>query len=220
MLLLALDTGTDKGSLALLAAGRLLGEISLESQGTYLQHLLPGLQDLLAAAGRRLEEVSAIAVTQGPGNFTGLRIGLATAKTLAWGLGCPLVPVPTLEVLAAQVPFQERPIAVLLDAKRQEVYLGLFRCPETLPEALASPRRLPLAALPGCLQAPLLLTGPGLDTYAEFLREHLAPDLCWAPPELRQLRAPTLARLAARRLQQGRTASPQQLVPDYLRPAL
>ena len=110
-----------------------------------------------------------MAVSVGPGNFTGLRIGLATAKTLAWSLKCPLVPVPTMEALAARVPFHPDPVGVVMDAKRGEVFWGLFRCREDRPEMLEGPLRLPLVDLPAHLSLPLLLTGPGLDAHREAL---------------------------------------------------
>jgi len=219
-LILALDTSTEEGSLALVEDDRLLGESPLHSPGTYLQHLLPGIVALLTAAGRPLQDLGGIAVSQGPGNFTGLRLGLATAKGLAWALGCPLVPVPTLEALAAQFPRQPHPTAVLMDAKRQEVYLGLFHCPGELPRPLAEPRRLALAALPPLLKPPLLLTGGGLNAYEDFLRQYLDPGITWAPPEMRHPRAATIARLGRVRLDAGMTASPPNLTPTYLRPAL
>ncbi|MEW6659995.1 MAG: tRNA (adenosine(37)-N6)-threonylcarbamoyltransferase complex dimerization subunit type 1 TsaB [Thermodesulfobacteriota bacterium] len=219
-LILALDTATENGSLALAADDRLLAEYSLDSPGTYLQHLLPGVEELLRAGGRSLQELGAIAVSQGPGNFTGLRIGLATAKGLAWALDIPLAPVPTLEALAAQIPRQPQPTAVIMDAKRGEVFLGLFQCPEEFPQALAEPQRLPLAALPARLKPPLLLTGPGLDAYGDFLKKHLSPEIAWAPPEKRRPRAATIARLGRVRLERGMTIAPRQLVPTYLRPAL
>jgi len=220
MLILALDTATDQGSLALVSDDRLLLEHSLESPGAYLTTLLPGVEALLQAGGRRLEEVGAIAVSQGPGNFTGLRLGLATAKGLAWALDCPLVPVPTFEVLAAQCPYQPHPIGVLLDAKRQEVYYGLFSCRQERPEPLDDPIRLPVSDLPPRLAPPLTLTGPGLNAYGDFLEEALPQDIHWAPPEVRYPRAVTVARLARWRLGQGLTIAPAQLTPTYLRPAL
>jgi len=219
-LILALDTATEKGSLALAADDRLLAAYSLDSPGTYLQQLLPGVEELLRAAGSSLQDLGAIAVSQGPGNFTGLRIGLATAKGLAWALGCPLVPVPTLEALAAQFPWQPQPTAVIMDAKREEVYLGLFQCPGEFPQELSEPQRLPVAALPSRLQPPLLLTGPGLEAYGDFLKKHLSPEIAWAPPERCHPQAATIARLGRFRLQQGLTIAPPQLVPTYLRPAL
>jgi tRNA threonylcarbamoyladenosine biosynthesis protein TsaB len=220
MLILALDTATEKGSLALEAGGELLAEHSLDSPDAYLQSLMPGLEALFQASGRELAELGAIAVSTGPGNFTGLRLGLATTKALAWSLGCPLVPVPTLEVLAAQLPCQPHPIGVLMDAKRGEVYFGLFSGPETQVRPLSDPMRLPVADLPPHLIPPLVLTGPGLTAYQEVFQACLSPEIFWAPPELRYPRAATVARLGLARLKQGLTASPPQLVPTYLRPAL
>jgi tRNA threonylcarbamoyladenosine biosynthesis protein TsaB len=195
-------------------------EYALESHGTYLTRLLPGVEALLMNTGQNLSDLAAVAVSLGPGNFTGLRIGLATAKTLAWSLGCPLVPVPTMEVLAAQFPFHPHPVGVVMDAKRGEVFWGLFACPEDQPQTLEGPQRLPAAALCARLSPPLLLTGPGLAAYPDLFTPRLAPDISLAPPEMRSPRAPTLARLARRRLAQGQTANPAQLIPTYLRPAL
>jgi tRNA threonylcarbamoyladenosine biosynthesis protein TsaB len=220
MLILALDTATERGSLALVAGDRLLMEYTLESQGTYLARLLPGVEALLAQTGRQLAQVAAVAVSLGPGNFTGLRIGLATAKTLAWSLKRPLAAVPTMEVLAAQFPHHPQPIGVVMDAKRGEVFWGRFRCPEAEPRTLEGPERLPAAALAPRLTPPLTLTGPGLASYPEIFTPELFPEIAWAPPEMRLPRAPTLARLARRRLEQGLTADPATLVPTYLRPAL
>ena len=220
MLILALDTATDKGSVALAEGDRLLGESSLESQGAYLTRLLPGVEALLKDTGRRLEEVGAMGVSAGPGNFTGLRIGVATAKALAWALNVPLVPVPTMEVLVAQVPCQSQPLAVLLDAKRGEVFYGLYLGREERPRLLAGPERLRVEDLPDRLPPPpLMLTGPGLDAHRRFLEEALK-DLPWAPAEVRHPRAGTVARLARWRLAEGLTVPPGQLVPTYLRPAL
>ncbi len=215
MLILALDTATETGSLALVEGERLLMEYSLESAGTYLSRLLPRLAQLFAAAGRDPGDLGAVGVSVGPGNFTGLRIGLATAKTLAWSLGCPLVPVPTLEVLAAQAPLQPHPIGVVLDAKRGEVFWGLYRGSADRPQVLAEPIRLPLAELARRLIPPLVLTG--------FLVSPLTlpqEGVSLAPPERRHPRAATVARLALSRLEAGLTAAPEQLAPTYLRPAL
>lgn len=220
MLLLALDTATEKGSLALMAEDRVLMEYSLDSHNAYLTCLMPGVAALLNKCGKDVADLTAVAVSTGPGNFTGLRIGLATAKTLAWSLNCPLVPVSTLEVLAARFPGSPDPIGVLMDAKRGEVFWGLFRCPEDRPQVLEGPLRLPVSELPARLRPPLLLTGPGLDAHRETLARLLPPEIAWAPPESREPRASTLAHLARHHLKLGLTANPAQLVPTYLRPAL
>lgn len=198
----------------------MLLEYDLESHGTYLTRLMPGVAALFDQTGTNLTDLAAVAVSLGPGNFTGLRIGLATAKTLAWSLKCPLVPVPTMEVLAAQFPCHPHPIGVVMDAKRGEVFWGLFQCPEDQPQVLEGPMRLAAADLPAQLPRPMLLTGPGLDVHFDLLTPQLPPEITLAPPELRSPQAPILARLARQRLQQGLTANPAQLVPTYLRPAL
>jgi tRNA threonylcarbamoyladenosine biosynthesis protein TsaB len=220
MLILALDTATEEGSLALVADDRVLGEYSLESHGTYLSRVMPGVAALLTATGKTAGDLGAVAVSVGPGNFTGLRIGLATAKTLAWSLKIPLAPVSTLEVLAARFAFQPHPVGVVMDAKRGEVFWGLFRCPAAEPELVEGPLRLAAVELAARVAPPLLLTGPGLEVHRETLAASLDPEIAWAPPELRRPRAAILARLARRRLEQGLTANPAQLVPTYLRPAL
>jgi tRNA threonylcarbamoyladenosine biosynthesis protein TsaB len=220
MLILAIDTSTEQGSLALVEEERVLAEYALAAPGTYLKHLLPGVEALLAGAGRDFSDVGAVAVSRGPGNFTGLRIGLATAQGLAWSGNLPLAAVSTLEVLAAQVPCQPQPVAALMDAKRREVYLGRYRCLQSRPQALQEPVRLPLDALAAELSPPLVLTGPGLTVHEEFLRDRLDPGIHLAPPELRYPRAATLARLARQLISAGLTVAPHRLTPTYLRPAL
>jgi tRNA threonylcarbamoyladenosine biosynthesis protein TsaB len=220
MLLLALETATETGSLALVAADRVLMEHSLASPNAFLTCLMPGVAAILRKSGREIGDLGAVAVSTGPGNFTGLRIGLATAKTLAWSLQRPLVPVSTLEVLAAQFPFHPHPVGVVMDAKRGEVFWGLFRCLEDWPQVLEGSLRLPVEELAARLPAPVLLTGPGLEVHREVLGPRLSPEIVWAPQALRWPRASTLARLGRHRLEQGLTAHPAQLIPTYLRPAL
>lgn len=220
MLILAIDTSTEQGGLALVEGDRVWGESTLATPGTYLQHLLPGVEALLAKAGRAFSDLGAIAVSRGPGNFTGLRIGLATAQGLAWSRNLPLAAVSTLEALAAQIPFPPYPVAVLMDAKRREVYLGRYRCGDNRPQALQEPVRLPVDALTQELSPPLVLTGPGLTVYEDFLRDRLDPAILLAPLELRYPRASTVARLARALISAGQTVPPHRLTPAYLRPAL
>ena len=220
MLLLALDTAGDQGSLALLDDDRVLAEHVIDTPGTFLVHLLPALDALLARTGRSLAEIAAICVSQGPGNFTGLRLGLATAQGLALSLNIPAVPVPTLEALAAPLAPSPHPVAAVADARRQEVYLGIFDCRGEFPLPLGPPERLAAADLPGRLTPPLTLTGPGIKPYKDFFAASLAPGIRLAPEDLWPSRAATVGRLGGLRLAQGQTVTPAQLTPLYLRPAL
>ncbi len=129
MLNLALDTATPWGRFALAEDSRLLAYRPLNIQGSYADALLPVITEMLAETGHSLDEVTGIGVTRGPGSFTGVRIGVATAKALAYALGCELVGVSTLEAMAAALlrAHDGAGIAVpVLDARRKEVYAGVY----------------------------------------------------------------------------------------------
>jgi tRNA threonylcarbamoyladenosine biosynthesis protein TsaB len=139
---LALDTATPWGRFALAEDERLLGYLPVNVTGNYADALLPVIERLLRESGRTLSEVGAVGVTRGPGSFTGVRIGVATAKGLAYGLGARLVAVPTLEAMAAAVLSEqaERELAVpVLDARRGEVFAGLYRRAGAWVEVVAQP---------------------------------------------------------------------------------
>ena len=125
-MLLALETSAERGSVALFDGDRLLGEVWLDARERHAASLLVCLDRLLAEQKRKLDDVDRIALAIGPGSFTGLRIGLATALGLAFGTARRLVPVPTLAALATQANV-DVPIAAVLDARRGEVYAGLYR---------------------------------------------------------------------------------------------
>jgi len=124
---LGIDTSSAAGSVALTTPGRVLAEWTLDVDRTHAVRLLPHIRWMLQEAGLGLGDLAGIAVTLGPGSFTGLRIGIATAKTLALVSGKPLVGIPTLEVLAGNVPHARGLLCPVLDARRGEVYWALFR---------------------------------------------------------------------------------------------
>ena len=146
MLTLALDTATPHGRFALAEGESLLAYRPHNVTGSYADALLPVVDLLLAQAGRRLKEVRLVAVTDGPGSFTGVRIGVATAKTLAWALGAELAAVSTLAAMAAALLHEHpaRDLAVpVLDARRGEVFAGLYRRAGGWVAELAPPACLP-----------------------------------------------------------------------------
>ncbi|MCP4573030.1 MAG: tRNA (adenosine(37)-N6)-threonylcarbamoyltransferase complex dimerization subunit type 1 TsaB [bacterium] len=147
MLTLAFDTATLRGRFALAEDGGLLASRPVNVGGSYADALLPVIQEMLADAGRSRTDLAAVGVTTGPGSFTGVRIGVATAKGLAWALGCELAGVSSLSAMAAAL-LQEHPDAghaiPVLDARRGEVYAGLYRragrwVEALLPDAAATP---------------------------------------------------------------------------------
>ncbi len=142
MLTLAIDTATPHGRFALAEDGVLLAYQPHNVSGSYADALLPVVDEVLTAAGRRLDEVGLVATCAGPGSFTGVRIGVATAKALAWALGAKLAAVSTLAAMAADLLAEhpDRELAVpVLDARRAEIFAGIFRRRGPWVEELAAP---------------------------------------------------------------------------------
>lgn len=138
MIILAIECATKAASVALLSDEVTAGEIYLGAGRHHAETVLQSLDALLQLAGKKIRDVDLLACTTGPGSFTGVRIGIATAKGLALAAGKPIIAVSTLEALAMNLSFSARLIAPLLDARKNQVYAGLYRIKEDgLPGALA-----------------------------------------------------------------------------------
>lgn len=153
MLILALDTTTASGSVALLEKTRLLAEMNAESGSSHSARLLRSVDQLLRLNSLAIKDIDGFAVAAGPGSFTGIRIGLSTAKALAFASGKPVAPVSTLKALAFKLKdSQVRLISPILDAKKGEIFAALFESQakgleEVIPQAAYRPDRF-LAGLP------------------------------------------------------------------------
>jgi tRNA threonylcarbamoyladenosine biosynthesis protein TsaB len=177
---------------------------------------------LLRQTGIPLQEVGGLAVSEGPGSFTGLRIGMATAKGLAQGRGIPLVGVPTLLALAHRGYGSQELVCPVMNARRNEIYTALFRFEqdsyETLePYQAVDPRKW-AEKLKG-LAKPVLFVGDGVEIYAETWQEHLGPRALLALPVLRLAVAGTVAWLGRGMLIKGVRDDLYSLKPMYIRPA-
>ncbi len=140
--LLLINTATPAGSIALTSGEQVVAELLLNLATPHSDRLLPGIDQLLHATGSTLAGLDALAVVVGPGSFTGLRVGVATAKGLALGAALPLVGISSLQTLACQVPGTTLPVCALLDARKQEVYAGLYQWRDGLPQPLGEERVL------------------------------------------------------------------------------
>ncbi|HEY3174611.1 MAG TPA: tRNA (adenosine(37)-N6)-threonylcarbamoyltransferase complex dimerization subunit type 1 TsaB [Candidatus Polarisedimenticolia bacterium] len=167
MIALGIDTSTGAGSVGLTDGGALAAELNQRSAGTHSGRLLPSVRALLEATGTRLDQIDLVAVACGPGSFTGLRIGMATAKGLAISLDRPVTGFSTLETIAwscaASLDLAARaPICVVLEAGRGEVYRGLFACEGGEVTAIEPEAAMtPLSAASG-LPRSCLLCGDGV----------------------------------------------------------
>ncbi len=210
--LLALETSTLAGGVALLDDERIIGEYLLDVRLTHSERLMPAVDRLLTDAGWTVAALDGLAVAVGPGSFTGLRIGLSTAKGLAWARGIPVAGVPTLDALAASLPFCALPVCPVLDARKGEVYCSLYRwdgaqmCREW--EYLA----IPPDALSARLGEPTVLLGDGA---AGIASRHARV----APPHRRLPSAAAVGVLGLARFRAGEVVSAAELSPLYLRPS-
>lgn len=218
-LLLTIDTSTRAGSLALTRGEEVLEEFFARHPGTHSDWLLPELQKVLERRSCRVDDLAAIAVVVGPGSFTGLRVGLATAKGLAMAAALPMVGVSSLATVAAALPPGSVPVCALLDARKQEVYAGLFDVRGDVPVPLAEECVLPPERLAGSLPDPVCLVGDGALVYRDLLAGSGGAGLTFAPDALAPPRAVVAARLARERLKRGETLAPAGILPRYIRPS-
>lgn len=179
MLTLALDTSTPTGSVALLEEEALLAEASAEVKGRHGELLIGTIAGVLEAAGRTMAQVDLIAVGIGPGSFTGVRIGVATAKGLSFANGVPLVGVVSLRAIACGLGPGEGCVAPLAHAHRGEVFGAVYRRGPGGPEEVLAPfHALPPAASRAVLDAaagePLLIAGDGYRQFEDQFEGPLA----------------------------------------------
>src|SRR5438105_3971142 len=124
MRILGVETSGSSGSVAVLDDEQLLATVALDPAQRTARTLAPAIRDLLTQVSWRPADVQLVAVTAGPGSFTGLRLGVTTAKTFAYAVGCQVLGVNTLEVIAAQTPRECSPLEIVLDAQRQQLFVG------------------------------------------------------------------------------------------------
>ncbi|WP_456385590.1 tRNA (adenosine(37)-N6)-threonylcarbamoyltransferase complex dimerization subunit type 1 TsaB [Desulfolithobacter sp.] len=221
-LILAIETATGCGSVALTCgdplSGSLLAEATAQPRVTHARRLLGSVEWVLGAGGVSWEQLDGIAVSLGPGSFTGLRIGMAAAKGLAMASGVPLLGVPTLDALACSAPgvAREKDLCCLLDARKNEVYAAIYRSGEDgLPVRNQDPVALGPEQLVAKLTGPTVCAGPGVAAYHEvFSRSGLIEIL---PSSLCQPRAALVGLLGGRMLALGDVLEPAAAAPLYIR---
>jgi tRNA threonylcarbamoyladenosine biosynthesis protein TsaB len=210
--LLAVETSTRAGGVALLEGERLRGEYVLDVSATHSERLMPAIDRLLGDAGWAAPDLQALAVAVGPGSFTGLRIGLSAVKGLALALGIPVAAVPTLDAIAASLPFSSLPVCPVLDARKGEVYTCRYRWDGTAMRREWEYLALTPDDLASRIDEPTILLGDGA---------HLVetPHARTAPAHRRGPSPGAVAVLGVERLARGDTVVASELVPIYLRPS-
>lgn len=216
MRILALETTDRRASLAAMDGDNLSSQLTLEPTKRSAQTLAPGVAELLDQAGWTPADVTLVAVSLGPGSFTGVRIGVTTAKALAYARGADILGIDTLEAIAAATPPEFDAVWVAVDAQRGEAMVRPFRRgAQAWFEPVAAVQRVDAAAWIATLGPGSLVSGP----LVERIADRLPPGVLPAPPELRIPTALQVARLARRDYLAGRRDDLWSLAPRYSRPS-
>ena len=178
MLILAFETSAKAASVALLEEGKLLGEAYQNTGMTHSQTLMVMAEDLLKTAGKTAQDVTAVAVAEGPGSFTGVRIGVAAAKGFAWGRQISCAGVSTLEAMAVSLGIYDGYICPVMDARRSQVYNAIFKIEEGKVVRVSEDRAIALSELAEevkALNAPVFLVGDGAEITAKYFANNNIP---------------------------------------------
>jgi len=217
MRVLAIETATISGSIAVIEDDTFIGEVRTNIKIAHSERVMTSIEWLLKATNFSVHDIDAFGVSIGPGSFTGLRIGLSTVKGLSYASKKPVVPVPTLDAFARRLRFSSYNICPMLDARKNEVYAGIYswennQCRKIMPETSISP-----ADLLKEIKERTIFTGDGANIYREFIIEKLGSDAFFASASDMSPSASSVAEIALERLKEGLTADVASLVPFYLR---
>lgn len=226
MKILGIDTSTPIGSVALIDGDNLVAEHTLNIVQAHSSRLMPAIDGILKWVDITADDLDACAVGIGPGSFTGIRIGVATIKSLCYALDKPIVGVSTLEAIAYNLRWTNGIICPLLDARRSEIYGTIFQGGtewQRLSEDLCLPidaflDRLDTHASPNC--GTINFVGDGLATYGDAVRDRLGGSVHFADPIFNVPRGAAIAHLGKQRLQTDDIDDYWTLVPNYVRVGL
>lgn len=213
MNILAIESSAVAASAAVMADGVLKAEEFSQNGLTHSVTLLPMAENALKKAGLKISDIDLFAVTEGPGSFSGLRIGVTVAKTLAYGCGKNVCGVSTLRALAGNLPFADKIICPIMDARRSQVYNAMYKWEDGELREIKAPRAISAEELASEINEPVIFVGDGVKPFREFFSERLGELAFFAPPNLCAAKASTLCTL----VQNEAGVNPDELNPCYLR---
>ena len=219
MLTLAFETSAKAASAALMENGKLLGESYQNTGLTHSQTLMVMAEDLLKQCGKTVADLTAVAVAEGPGSFTGVRFGVAAAKGMSWGRELPCYGVSTLEAMAVSLGVYDGHVCACMDARRNQVYNALFLVEKGCMTRVCQDRAIALADLKTELEqigGPVYLVGDGAVLTHKTLSGEI-PSLILPPEHRLHQRAVGVAVLAEQKQSAGETGDGNVLSPNYLR---
>lgn len=220
MKILAVDTSSLVAAVAVTEDTVTLGEYLLNHRKTHSQQLMPMIQSLLRDLGMQPADVDVFAASEGPGSFTGLRIGITSIKAMAYAVNKPVMAVPTLDALAYNIYAPQVRICPMMDARNRQVYTAVYQAGNPLPVPMTQAMGIPVEELAALLkQEPtqVIFTGDAAGMYRSYLEQELGDSACFAPHNQTIQRASSVAAVAYWQMQQEGCQSSFDMVPFYLR---
>ncbi|MBQ6105234.1 MAG: tRNA (adenosine(37)-N6)-threonylcarbamoyltransferase complex dimerization subunit type 1 TsaB [Lachnospiraceae bacterium] len=220
MKILAIDSSGQVASVAIVTDEAVLAEYSVNYKKAHSQTLLPMVEEVMKMTGTEGKELDAVAVTNGPGSYTGLRIGSSTVKGLAMVWDKPIIPVPTVDTLAANYADYDGLICPLMDARRGQVYTGLYRFTDgklttVVPQVCTMLNDI--LAKVNELGEKVIFLGDGVPVHRQEIAGQVTVPYTLAPMHRSVQSAASLGYLACTYLREGKTVTATELVPEYLR---
>lgn len=220
MKILGIDSSGMVAGAAIVDEEITIAEYNINYKKTHSETLLPMIDEIMKMTNSKLEEFDAIAVAAGPGSFTGLRIGSATAKGLAMAIDKPIVAVPTCHALAYNMWGTKGLVCPIMDARRNQVYTGLYKVDEGNLEVVLEQTALDIHELIDILNSKnetITFLGDGVPVFSKCIDEELKPSHQYAPMSLNRQRAASVAALGLSMLKAGQCENADLHSPIYLR---
>lgn len=220
MRILAIDSSSMVATVAITTDGILNAEYTVNHKKTHSQTLLPMIDEICKTLELDVETIDAIAISGGPGSYTGLRIGSATAKGFGLALNKPIVNVPTMDALAYNMFSSSYIVCPIMDARRGQVYTGIYRFNGTEMEIIKEQCIIMIDELIYELDKigrPVMFLGDGVDTQKDTIDSMMATEHYYAPASMNRQKASALAALAEIYFKEGKIESAAEHRPDYLR---
>ena len=220
MKILGIDSSGLVASAAIADEKNIIAEFTVNNKQTHSQTLLPMIEKVVDMSGTELEQIDAIAIAAGPGSFTGLRIGSATAKGIGLALKKPVVSVPTLEGLAYRVSVFDGIICPIMDARRNQVYTGIYKMDKGNLVCLSEQKAVDIHEIMEELEKydeKVIFLGDGVEVQRETIEKEFKKEYCFAPIHLSKQSAAAVAVLGDIYFNQGKAEDAAEHKPIYLR---
>lgn len=222
MKVLGIDSSGMTVTVAIIDDDRLIAEFTVNNKRTHSETLMPMIDKVLTASETDIKDVKLLAIAAGPGSFTGLRIGAATVKGLGLSINAPVAAIPTCEGLAMNLFGAEGLVCPIMDARRNQVYTGLYRVSGEMPEAVIDQTACDISEIVEKINETgekVTFLGDGVDVFREYIEKEIRVPYSFAKANASLQRGASVAALGLLYYKEGKTVSVDDFAPVYLRPS-